>query len=249
MLDFSMSSIIQYVLMFPMLLLALSLRGYSRGYVADKLGDPTPRSLGRLTLNPLKHIDILGFIFMIFFRFGWTKHLPINARYFKKPRRDIALTLAAPPIANILLALIFTCLLRLEILFVDLFFSDVFNGAAIGTGFQMICVLNYILYMGVSLNLCLAVFSLLPIPPFDGAQIVSLFLPQKLHYRILKYEPYIALVFLFLLFCVPAFQNLIFAATGGLTDAALWCFGLSQKTAAGQKMTGMIFYLFSSLFA
>ncbi|MBO5305718.1 MAG: site-2 protease family protein [Clostridia bacterium] len=248
MFDFSMSTIIQYVLMFPVILLALSLRGFSRGYVADKLGDPTPRSLGRLTLNPLKHIDIFGFLFMIFFHFGWTKYLPINARYFKKPRRDHALCIAAGPISNILLALIFALLLRVEMIFVDLFFQGVFDTtAAIDTGFNMLCVLNYILYMGVHLNIGLAVFGLLPIPPFDGARIAYLFLPQKITYQIVKYEQYIAIIFLLMLWFVPLVSGLIGTAINGLANGVLSIFGLSLKTAVGQKMQAMLLYLFSSL--
>jgi len=244
-----MSNLIEYILILPVILLALSIHESAHGYIAYKLGDPTAQSLGRLTLNPLKHIDVFGFICMMFFHFGWAKPVPINVRYFKNPRRGMALTAAAGPASNVLLALIFAALLRLEMIFVDLFFSDVFNGAAVGTGFNMMCVLNYILYMGVLLNISLAVFNLIPIPPFDGSRIAYVFLPQKLYFYVMRYEQYIMIVILLLLWFVPFFSGLISSATSGLANIILSIFGLSFKTAAGQKMQTMIFYLFSSLFA
>jgi len=244
-----MSNLIEYILILPVILLALSIHESAHGYIAYKLGDPTAQSLGRLTLNPLKHIDVFGFICMMFFHFGWAKPVPINVRYFKNPRRGMALTAAAGPASNVLLALIFAALLRLEMIFVDLFFSDVFNGAAVGTGFNMMCVLNYILYIGVLLNIRLAVFNLIPIPPFDGSRIAYVFLPQKLYFYVMRYEQYIMIVILLLLWFVPFFSGLISSATSGLANIILSIFGLSFKTAAGQKMQTMIFYLFSSLFA
>ncbi|MBQ7380643.1 MAG: site-2 protease family protein [Clostridia bacterium] len=244
-----MSNLIEYILILPVILLALSIHESAHGYVAYRLGDPTAQSLGRLTLNPLKHIDVFGFICMMFFHFGWAKPVPINVRYFKNPRRGMALTAAAGPASNVLLALIFAALLRLEMIFVDLFFSDVFSGAAVGTGFNMMCVLNYILYMGVLLNISLAVFNLIPIPPFDGSRIAYVFLPQKLYFYVMRYEQYIMIVILLLLWFVPFFSGLISSATSGLANIILSIFGLSFKTAAGQKMQTMIFYLFSSLFA
>lgn len=241
-----MSDIIEYILILPVILLALSVHETAHGYVASKLGDPTARSLGRLTLNPLKHLDIFGFLCMMFFHFGWAKPVPVNARYFKKPRRDMALTSAAGPASNILLALVFAALLRIEMLFVDLFFAD---GITASTGFHMLCVLNYILYMGVLLNISLAIFNLIPIPPFDGSRIAYVFLPQKLYFYVMRYEQYIMIVILLLLWFVPFFSSLISSATSGLANLVLSIFGLSVNTAAGQKMHIMIFYLFSSLFA
>ena len=242
MFDFSRSTLISYALILPLILLALSVHETAHGYVANKLGDPTARSLGRLTLNPLKHIDIFGFLCMLLFHFGWAKPVPINVRYFKNPRRGMALTAAAGPISNILLALIFAALLRLEILLVSTITVS-------QTIFNMICVLNYMLYMGVVLNLGLAVFNLIPIPPFDGSRVAHLLLPQKFYFRIMKYEQYIMIAILILLWVVPFFSDLISSATSGLADLVLSCVGLSMKTEAGQTMNLMIYYLFGSLFA
>ena len=250
---FDRSTLISYVLILPVILLALSIHETAHGYVASKLGDPTAKSLGRLTLNPLRHIDVFGFLCMLFFHFGWAKPVPVNTRYFKKPRRDMALTSAAGPAANILLALLFAALLRLEILAVDSFFSAdllaVLSGGAVSNAFNMLSVLNYILYMGVLLNISLAVFNLIPIPPFDGSRVAYVLLPQKLYFRVMKYEQTIMIVILLLFWLVPLFSSLISGATSGLAGLVLSIFGLGGKTAAGQEMNVMIAHLFYSLFA
>ena len=171
------ATILQYVLKLPIILLALSLHEAAHGYVAYKLGDPTARSLGRLSLNPIKHIDIFGFLCMLLFHFGWAKPVPINVRYFKNPRRGMALSSAAGPISNILLALLFAALLRVEILLATVFETQILSSAS---GLNILCVLNYILYIGVVLNIGLAIFNLIPIPPFDGSRVAYILLPQKL---------------------------------------------------------------------
>ena len=250
---FDRSTLISYVLILPVILLALSLHETAHGYVASKLGDPTAKSLGRLTLNPLHHIDIFGFLCMLFFHFGWAKPVPVNTRYFKKPRRDMALTSAAGPAANILLALIFAALLRLELLLVDSHFAAdllaVLSGNPTSTAFNMLSVLNYILYMGVLLNISLAVFNLIPIPPFDGSRVAYVLLPQKLYFRVMKYEQTIMIVILLLFWFVPFFSDLISGATSGLAGLVLSVFGLGGKTNAGQELNIMIAHLLYSLFA
>ena len=104
--------IITLLLRLPIVLLMLSVHETAHGYVAYKLGDPTAKNLGRLTLNPIKHLDPIGFISMILFGIGWANPVPINTRNFKNPRRDMALSGAAGPVSNLLLALIFAILLR-----------------------------------------------------------------------------------------------------------------------------------------
>ena len=115
------NDILMYLLSLPIILLALSVHEASHGIMANKLGDPTAKNFGRLTLNPLKHIDPFGFLCMLFFHFGWAKPVPVNSRYFKKPRRDMALTATAGPVSNILISLIFAGLLRLDLLLITKF--------------------------------------------------------------------------------------------------------------------------------
>jgi Zn-dependent protease len=101
--NFSTDWLISILLTIPGVLLALSVHECAHGWMSYQLGDPTARNLGRLTLNPIKHIDPIGFLCMVFFRFGWAKPVPVNARYYKKPRRDMALVAAAGPLSNVIM--------------------------------------------------------------------------------------------------------------------------------------------------
>ncbi len=179
----------------PIVMLALCVHETAHGFVAYKLGDPTARSLGRLTLNPLKHLDPIGFGCMILVGFGWAKPVPINTRYFKKPKRDMALTAAAGPISNILLAFIFAVLLRITI---GVITSVNISGIS-ELGYWIFYWTQIFFYLGIRLNLSLAVFNLIPIPPFDGSRIFLSMLPEKIYFSIMRYERYIYVVFLLIL--------------------------------------------------
>lgn len=251
---FSFSDLIQYLLMLPIILLALSTHEVSHGLAAYKLGDHTARDFGRLTLNPLKHLDPFGVICMLLFRFGWAKPVPVNARYFKNPRRDMALTAAAGPVSNILLSFVFALLLRVQLFAVEHFFYEDMIAAAIGSssvsmGFKMMCVLAYILYMGVLLNINLAVFNLIPIPPFDGSRIAYVFLPQNFYFKIMRYERYIMIGILLLLLFTPFLSNTVGAATEGLSSLIMRTVGISGSNNAGICLWEQINYLLLALFS
>ena len=176
--------LIRLVLTLPIVLFSLSVHEVSHGFIANKLGDHTARNLGRLTLNPIKHLDPIGFACMVLFGYGWAKPVPVNTRYFKKPRRDMALTAAAGPLSNIALAFVFVIF-------------DVTNGIIIKnvpmnqTVFNFVYILGIFFYLGASMNVYLAVFNLLPVPPFDGSRIFYIFLPTKFYFGIMKYERFI----------------------------------------------------------
>lgn len=190
---FSTDTLIQFLFVVPCVLIALTFHEFAHGYMAYKLGDPTAKNFGRLTLNPLKHLDPIGTICMIFFHFGWAKPVPINSRYFKKPRRDMALTAAAGPIMNFILAFFGVLVCRI--------LTKIFVAFPAQSNF-----VYYIQYAALTLfsyfhmlNLSLGVFNLIPIPPLDGSRIFYIFLPPKWYFGVMKYEKYIQLALLVLL--------------------------------------------------
>ena len=193
-----LSDILLMLLSLPVMLMALSVHESAHGYAAYKLGDPTAHSLGRITLNPVKHFDLFGFLSMLIFHIGWAKPVPVNARYFKNPRRDFAIVGAAGPLSNICLALIHLLILRLVMIYAT---NSVVNGTLTeGVWMTVLALVAYLLYMGVAMNIILAIFNLIPIPPFDGSRIFYAFLPPKWYFGVMKYERYIMLGCIILFF-------------------------------------------------
>jgi len=184
-----LSDILLMLLSMPVMLMALSVHESAHGYVAGRLGDPTARNLGRITLNPVKHFDLFGFLSMLVFHIGWAKPVPINTRYFENPRRDMAITGAAGPLSNLCLALIHLVVLRIVMIFA----TDAMLQGSIPsqTALTVLALVVYLLYMGVAMNVILAIFNLIPIPPFDGSRIFYAFLPTKWYFGVMKYERYI----------------------------------------------------------
>ena len=157
-------------------LLCICLHELSHGVVAYKLGDDTARQRGRLTLNPLKHLDLMGLFMMLAFRVGWAKPVPVNPNYFKNPKRGMALVALAGPLVNVLLSAVFLFLYGL--LFYLL--SDSTAGDYI---------LSF-LYVTATMSLGLAVFNLLPVPPLDGSKVLFSIIPDSWYYKLLRYERY-----------------------------------------------------------
>ena len=180
-----MNDIKYYALSILAVLISLTVHEFSHAYTACKLGDRTSESLGRLTLNPLKHIDPIGAICMIVFHFGWAKPVPINLRNFKKPKRDFALTAIAGPISNLTMAF-FSGLLYLIAL-------KSLLGCADAQDFLTNLLYNACVFLGImhTLNIGLALFNLIPIPPLDGSRLLAVILPVKIYYALLKKERYI----------------------------------------------------------
>ena len=181
------SFIIQLLLTLPIIILSLTVHECAHGYIAKKLGDPTAENLGRLTLNPLKHLDPFGVLFMLLFGFGWARPVPVNARNFRKPRRDMALTAVAGPVSNLLLATVFAILY--ETAYTVMKKSAETGGGAGTLGMTVMLFFS----LGLQLNVFLAVYNMLPVPPFDGSRFFYVFLPVKWYFKVMKYERYIML--------------------------------------------------------
>ena len=186
-------TITELLFVIPCVLVALSVHEVSHGWMAYRLGDPTAKNLGRLSLNPLKHLDPVGTLCMVFFHFGWARPVPINTRYFKNNRRDTALTALAGPLSNIALAFLGTILFHI--------IYAVESRATIRSEFSynvFVAALTLFSYFR-SLNLALAVFNLIPVPPLDGSRIFLVWLPPKYYFGVMKYERYIQLGLMILL--------------------------------------------------
>lgn len=164
------------------LFIAITIHEFAHAWMADHLGDPTPRLAGRLTLNPLAHIDIFGLLFLFVSGFGWGKPVPFDAFNLKNPKKDAALISLAGPFSNLILALILSLLIRLFILFKLSFFI------AIG----------YLLLPVIYLNIILAIFNLLPVSPLDGFKIFGGLLPDEKAQEWYQLERY-GFIFLLLL--------------------------------------------------
>ncbi|CAC9531711.1 FIG004556: membrane metalloprotease [uncultured Gammaproteobacteria bacterium] len=171
------------------LIFAITVHEFAHGWVANQRGDSTARMLGRLTLNPIKHIDPVGTILMpaiLFFTgspflFGWAKPVPINFNALKSPKQDMILVALAGPVSNFIMALLWL----LVIVF------------ALNLQSQLLIDMAH---FGIAINLVLGVFNLLPLPPLDGSRVVSALLPNHLAYRYNKLEAYGLYILLGLLF-------------------------------------------------
>ncbi len=169
---FSLESIIYVLIRVVIVLLAISIHEMAHGFLAYKLGDPTAKFDGRLSLNPLRHIDPFGALCMFFFGFGWAKPVMVNPNYFRNYKRDMALTALAGPVLNILLGFVGV------IVWVHL--APIVSNA----------YFSMFITMFVTLNISLAVFNLLPIPPLDGSKIFLPLLPSKVYYDIMRYQQF-----------------------------------------------------------
>ena len=218
-------AVVQLIYFLVVVFMTLTIHECAHGYIAYKMGDPTASALGRLTLNPVRHIDPIGLLMMLFIGFGWAKPVPINPRNFKNPKAGMAISAAAGPVSNVLMAilglLIRTVLIRIFIA------ADIYNGFAVSavSFFELFAMLN----------VWFAVFNLIPIPPLDGSRIVSYFLPQRLYYYYNYVERYGFVILIILLNLdrinknfnfIWIFQTVAGWVLNGLNFAINWIFSL-----------------------
>ena len=209
------------------LLLAITIHEAAHGWIASKLGDRTAQQIGRVTLNPIKHIDPIGTIIVPLvmfllsgFVFGWAKPVPVNWRNLRNPRRDMAFVAIAGPLANLLMAISWAIIAKITIS-IALTIQP--------TSTASIDILKYIIIAseyGILINLILLVFKLIPIPPLDGSRVISSLLPKKLAYNYNKIEPYGMWIIIGLLF-VGALSSIILPLTFSLSKLLHYIFGLT----------------------
>ncbi len=158
-------------------LVCITLHELSHGFVAYRLGDPTAKEAGRLTLNPIRHLDLVGFLMLVVAHVGWAKPVPVNMFNFDNPKRGMAITALAGPISNFLITAV--------TLFLFGFLMPFTYGAGSAVSFGM-----NLLYLMAYLSLGLALFNLLPIPPLDGSKVLFSLIPDHAYYSLMRYERY-----------------------------------------------------------
>lgn len=201
-----MGVLMQIAVVLFIIFLILPLHEWAHGFVAYKLGDPTAKNSGRLTLNPMASFDPFGALFLLLFGFGWAKPVPVDTRYFKNPKRGMAITAFAGPLSNLIAAL------AGALIYVGILVATKFNAPALISLFFS----NYIV-----INVSLAVFNLLPIPPLDGSKILGAFLPSRIMYQYYRYEN-IIMMGLFLLLFTGALDVPLSFLRSGFLNGIMW---------------------------
>lgn len=203
-------------------LLCITLHELSHGYVAWRLGDTTAKDAGRLTLNPLRHIDVMGLVMMVVFKFGWAKPVPVNMYRFKNPKRGMALTALAGPLCNVLLGLLFLFVYGL----LYLPFSVQGKWGSVGS------YLLEMVYLTAYISLALAVFNVIPVPPLDGSKVLFSLLPDEAYARLMRYEKY-GMLLLLALVATGVLGTPLSNATGWVFDklffVAQWGYDIVER--------------------
>jgi len=166
------------LLSIPPILLALSFHEYAHAWMANRKGDPTAKMLGRLTMNPLAHLDPMGTLMIVIVHFGWAKPVPVNPMNLKDPKKDMLWIALAGPASNVIMAVGLGLLIR------------VMGGMGLRVDGSFLGLFQYMLYFAVMINLVLAIFNMLPIPPLDGSKILFGILPTKYEEPYLRFEQY-----------------------------------------------------------
>jgi Zn-dependent protease len=209
------SLIFGLIYLIPVVLISLSFHELSHAFVSYRLGDPTAKNLGRITLNPLRHLDPLGTLLLVIAYFsrlpiiGWAKPVPINPSYYRDYKKGTMLVSLAGPLSNILLAFIFSFPMAVIGVKNGVPLENLFNSSLsyIGNGYSPEMMLFNLSSMFFIVNIGLAVFNIIPVPPLDGYKILSGVLPTKQYFKLMQYENYIGIIFMVIVFMAPGLLN------------------------------------------
>ena len=213
-----LSRVIQWLMFGGAALIAISVHESSHALSASWLGDDTAKRMGRISLNPLRHLDPVGFLMMVVAHFGWAKPVPVNMYRFKNPKLGMALTAAAGPVSNVLLAFLFGVGLYSCLYAGDESLWRMWLGYTAPSG--GLYYLTLFLYICFVLNAGLAVFNLIPVSPLDGSKVLAIFLPDKAHQWLMRYERYGFIVLALLLFTGVLDKPLSFLRDGLMDGVA-----------------------------
>jgi len=183
-----MNFIYQLMYTLPAVLIAISMHEFAHGYVSHRLGDPTPKQMGRLSVNPLAHLDPVGTLCLLIFHFGWAKPVGVNPYYYKNRKKGMVMVSLAGPIMNFFIAFLSIGAMGLIL--------KTTGGYA---GEFIIYIFNFLNYLFI-INIGLGVFNLIPVPPLDGSKVVGAILPEEKYFKYMKYERYGMIILIGLLY-------------------------------------------------